>query len=186
MSPFVAKKFLGWACDDVTKETGATSGQVNTLTSAISETDTKLDNLLDGYIDKTIDSFDYQRKKNELIQYKITTEEKIKEIKDQGSSWLEPFTKFVKSALLAHKIARAKNNCTDLLIGAKTVGSNYFLLDKTIHPKFQNDGFLALANGAGVACATAKSCNLQKLLPRMDSNHDSYVQSVVDYHYPTG
>jgi len=171
MSPFVAKKFLDWASDDVAKETSATSGQVNTLTSAILETDSKLNNLLDGYIDKTIDPLDYQRKKNELIQYKVTTEEKIKEINSNGSSWLEPFTEFTKSALLAHKIARAKNNCTDLLIGAKTVGSNYFLLDKTITPKYQNDGFLALANGAGVACATSKNQNIHELSGIMDSNH---------------
>jgi hypothetical protein len=164
MSPFVAKKFLDWANNDVKNETQNTSGEINTLSSAILETDSKLNNLLDGYIDKTIDPLDYQRKKNELIQYKVTTEEKIKEINSNGSSWLEPFTEFTKSALLAHKIARAKNNCTDLLIGAKTVGSNYFLLDKTIRPKFQNDGFLALANGAGVACATSHSCDYEKLL----------------------
>ena len=163
MSPFVAKKFLEWASDDVAKETNATSGQVNTLTSAILETDSKLNNLLDGYIDKTISPTDYQRKKNELIQYKVTTEEKIKEINNNGSSWLEPFTEFVNSALSAHQIARAKNNCDDLSIIAKTVGSNYFLLDRTIRPKFQNDGFLALANGAGVACATSKNQNIHEL-----------------------
>jgi len=163
MSPFVAKKFLEWADDGVAKETNITSDQVNTLTSVIFDIDSKLNNLLDGYIDKTIDPLDYQRKKNELIQYKVTIEEKIKEINSNGSSWLEPFTDFTKSALLAHKIARAKNNCTDLLIGAKTVGSNYFLLDKTIYPKYQNDGFLALANGAGVACAISENQNIHEL-----------------------
>ena|GEM_PF-1926612 len=170
ISPFVAKKFLDWASDDVNSETQNTSDEINTLSSAISDTDSKLNNLLDGYIDKTIDPLDYQRKKNELIQYKVTTEEKIKEINTNGSSWLEPFTEFVNSALLAHKIARAKNNCTDLLIGAKTVGSNYFLLDKTIHPKFQNDGFLALANGASLACATLKNQNIHELSGIQDSN----------------
>ena len=40
------------------------------------------------------------------------------------------------------KIARAKNNCADLLIGAKTVGSNYFLFEKKLTPKYQNDGLL--------------------------------------------
>ncbi|MGI5841586.1 MAG: recombinase family protein [Patescibacteria group bacterium] len=172
LSPFAAKKFLVWANNDVAKETSATSGQVNTLTSAILNTDSKLNNLLDGYIDKTIDPLDYQKKKNELIQYKVETEEKIKEINNKGSSWLEPFSEFVKSALTAHKIARAKNNCDDLSIIAKTVGSNYFLLDKTIRPKYKNAGFLALANGAGVACATIKRPCLPDLLPGMDSNHN--------------
>ncbi len=77
-------------------------------------------------------------------------------------------TKFVDNFMF--KIARAKNNCPDLLIGAKTVGLNYFLLDKTIRPKFQNDGFLALANGAGVACATSKNHNIHELSGIRDSN----------------
>ena len=165
ISPFAFKKFLGWANDDVKNETQNTSGEINALTSAILEIDIKLDRLLNGYLDKTIGPLDYQRKKNELIQNKITTEEKIKEINNNGSSWLEPFTEFTKSALLAHKIARAKNNCDDLSIIAKTVGSNYFLLNKTITPKYQNDGFLALAAGGVAARATYQHPFLTDLLP---------------------
>ncbi len=182
LSPFAAKKFLEWAKNDSKKDLHSIQNQVDTFTSAILEINSKLDRLLDGYVDKTIEANDYQRKKNELIQKKVELEEKITEINNYGSSWLEPFKEFVESALTAHKIAHAKNNCADLLIGAKTVGSNYFLLNKTLTPKYQNAGFLALANGAGVACATAKSCDLQKLLPHMDSNHNYYVQSVVSYH----
>jgi len=47
---------------------------------------------------------------------------------------------------------------------------NYFLLNKTLTPKYQNDGFLALANsvrlsasGGGVACATSKNFNYHEL-----------------------
>jgi len=43
-------------------------------------------------------------------------------------------------------------------------------LDKTIRPEFQNDGFLALADGAGVACATAKNQNIHELSGLLDSN----------------
>ena len=182
LSSFSAKKFLNWANDDVKSETQNTTSDVNILTSTILEIDSKLNNLLDGYIDKTIDPLDYQRKKNELIQNKITTEEKIKEINSNGSSWLEPFTEFVNSALLAHKIARAKNNCADLLIGAKTVGSNYFLFEKKLTPKYQNDGFLALAAVGVAARATTKNPFVSDLLPRMDSNHSKQLQRLLSYH----
>ena len=174
MSPFVHKKFLGWANDDVNSETQNTQSELDTLTSAISIIDFKLNRLLDGYLDKTIDPLEYQRKKNELIQDKVKTEEKIKEIKQQGSSWLEPFTEFVNSALEAHKIARAKNNCPDLFIGAKTVGSNYFLLNKTLRPKFKNNGFLALAADGSAARATSKNFKITELSGILDSNQQPH------------
>ena len=174
LSPLAAKKFLEWANRDSQKDSLRIKSQIDTLNSAIFEINSKLDRLLDGYIDKTIDTLDYQRKKNELINKKIELEEKIEEIKINGSGWLEPFTEFVESALKAHKIARAKNNCADLLIGAKTVGSNYFLLDKKLTPKYQNDGFLALAANGGAACATSKNYNFPLLSGIMDSNHQPF------------
>ena len=51
----------------------------------------------------------------------------ITEIKTKGSIWLEPLKEFIKEAAAAAKIARAKNNCSDLAITAKKVGSDYSL-----------------------------------------------------------
>ncbi len=172
LSPFSAKKFLEWGNADAQKDLSKVESKVKLLTSAISEIDSKLDFLLDGYLDKTVEPKDYLKKKNELIQNKVDLQEKIKEIKRQGSDWLEPFTEFVNSALLAHKIARAKNNCADLLIGAKTVGSNYFLFEKTLKAKYQNDGFLALGAEPSAASATASHPCSSSLLLCMDSNHN--------------
>lgn len=83
---------------------------------------------------------------------------------------LTEYLSLEETKLKKNVITKFVDNCTDLLISAKTVGSNYFLLDKTIRPKFQNDGFLALANGAGVACATSKNHNIHELSGIRDSN----------------
>ncbi len=170
LSPFVAKKFLDWADRDSQKDSKNIQTQIDTLTSAILEIKSKLDRLLDGYLDKTVDQSDYQKKKNELIKKKVELEEKIVEVKNNGSGWLEPFTEFVESAQTAHKIARVKNNCADLLISAKTVGSNYFLLDKRIRPKFKNDGFCLLAANGGAARSSSKNYNFLLLSGIQDSN----------------
>ena len=69
--------------------------------------------------------------------------EEIEKIKTNGSSWLEPMREWVGSALSCAKIARAKNICSDLAIGAKTVGSNFFLTNQRLVPTFKQ-GFAEL------------------------------------------
>ena len=68
----------------------------------------------------------------------------------------EAFQEFVNSAAKAAKIARAKNSCHDLSIMAKTVGSNFFLLDRRLSASFKKGGFDALSAEAGVESATSR------------------------------
>jgi hypothetical protein len=91
-----------------------------------------------------------------LVETKSLLNSKIKEISQNGVEWLEPFQEFVSSALSAHKIARAKNNCHDLSIMAKKVNSNFFLLDRRLSASFKKGGFDALAAEAGAESATSK------------------------------
>ena len=170
LSPFAAKKFLEWGRNDAKIDKENYVQEIKLLTSAILEVDIRLERLLDGYLDKTIDTADYQRKKNELIQNKVGVQEKIKEIEERGCGWLGPFEEFVNCAYNAQKIAHTKNNGSDLCIGAKTVGSDFFLLDKTITPKYKNAAYLALAAGGVAACATSQFPNIPVLLPRQDLN----------------
>ena len=83
-------------------------------------------------MEEIIDTESYQKKKDELLKMKKALQEKIKEIKTKGSSWLEPLKEFIKEAADAAKIARAKNNGKDIAIFAKKVGSNYFLNNRRL------------------------------------------------------
>lgn len=154
LPPFAAKKFLEWADKDANSEKEKSSGIVSTYQLQLKETEDKTDRLLEGYLDQIISSEDYQKKKNEFVETKISLSGKIKEISKNCVEWLEPFQEFVNSALSAHKIARAKNSCSDLAIGAKTVGSNFFLKDRRLSASFKKGGFEALAAEAGAASAT--------------------------------
>jgi len=144
LPPHAAKKFLEWGDKDANEEKGKSSGIVSTYQLQLKETEEKTDHLLEGYLDKVISPDDYQKKKNELVEIKSLLNSKIKEISQNGAEWLEPFQEFVNSALSAHKIARAKNSCHDLSIMAKTVGSNFFLLDRRLSASFKKGGFDAL------------------------------------------
>ena len=155
LSPHAAKKFLEWAEKDANQEKEKSSSIITTYQLQLKGTEEKTDRLLEGYLDKIISPEDYQKKKNELVETKSLLNFKIKEISQNGVEWLEPFQEFVNSALSAHKIARAKNSCHDLSIMAKTVGSNFFLLNRRLSASFKKGGFDALAAEAGAASATS-------------------------------
>ncbi len=143
--------FEKWAEAEVAKDRANGDTIAKELNADLSETDQKLNRLLDAYLDQVIDPEVYRQKKNELFEEKLKLQEKIAKTKDNGSSWLEPTREVINGALLCAKIARAKNNCSDLMIGAKTVGSNYSLLNRHLSPNLKN-GFAMLV-AVGVAAS---------------------------------
>ena len=181
MPPHAAKKFLEWADKDANQEKEKSSGIVLTYQLQLKETEEKTDRLLEGYLDKVISPEDYQKKKNELVETKSLLNSKIKDIPTNGVEWLEPFQEFVNSALSAHKIARAKNSCHDLAIMAKTVGSNFFLMNRRLSASFKKGGFDALSVEAGAESATSQPPSNSYWLRDLDSNQDTILQRDVAY-----
>ena len=154
LSKVWANKLLEMAEKDGEKEKKFACGELQKLFTYINELEKKLDKLLEIYLEEIIDTESYQRKKDEILQQKQFLKEKIEEIKTKGSSWLEPLKEFIKEAAGAAKIARAKNNCHDLAIMAKKVGSNYFLKDKRLEFSL-SEASAALAAGGGAASASS-------------------------------
>ena len=178
ISAFVAKKLLEWAEKDSRKEKSRSETLVSDLTRQLTGTEEKLDRLLEAYLDKVIDESEYKQKKNKLIENKLTLQSQIKELKEKGSEWLEPFSEFVEKAKTGAKIARAKNNLHELGIHARTVGSNFFLKDQQFsvigsHPAWE---FIA----AHPAAAHSTHPN-PTLLRGRDSNPDTILQRDVSY-----
>ena len=127
--------------------------------------DSKLNLLLDSYLDGTIDSQTYKQKKNELFTSKQSLESKIAKTKAGGSSWLEPMTEFVHCALQAQKVARPDTPSEDLRIFAKNIGSNYFLKDKQLVGELKKP-FASLRAWAGARATDPKiSENFCKVTP---------------------
>src|SRR3990167_6754941 len=118
--------FEKWISEAEQKDKLTAEVEEKQIGGQIQESEIKLNRLLDGYLDQVIEPEIYKQKKNELFDEKLKLEEKKSQIQKNGTVWLEPMREFVNCALQAQKIARAKNNCHDLSIMAKKVGSNFF------------------------------------------------------------
>jgi len=97
-------------------------------------------------------------------------------ISKNGSEWLGLMKEFIEVAADAAKIARAKNNCSDLAITARKVGSDYSLNNRQLSCVYKL-GFAALAagvpyipQGKGAASAIPDDPNSSKLWRRRESN----------------
>jgi len=140
------KKFLYWLEKDRQKAKLASQAQINGLSRQLKTIEIKLDRLLEAYLDKLIDSQNYQLKKNELIEKQADLKENLKEINNIGNTWLEPFSDWIEQAFHACKIARAKNNGHELSFMAETVSSNLFLNYRQLAVIYALPGWQALAS----------------------------------------
>ena len=105
-------------------------GNIQKLENEAESVDQKLNLLLDSFLDNTIDAETYKAKKNELFEKKLKLQEKIAQIRTNGSVWLEPLREFIEESKNCGKIALAKNNSDELASIGKNIGSNFFLTDR--------------------------------------------------------
>ncbi len=158
-----APYFEKWIIEAEEKDQLEAETETQKIESQIQETELKLNRLLDGYLDQVIEPEIYKQKKNELFEEKLKLEEKKSLIQKNGNSWLELVREFVNCALRAQKIAREKNNCHDLSIMAKKVGSNYSLFNRRLSADL-NFPFAVLASGGGDASAAPNEFAISQMV----------------------
>ena len=163
-----ANKMFELLGKDETKEKGKIKMELARMTTSLEAVEKKLDKLLESYLEEIVDTEGYQTKKNQLLQQKLIFKEKIEEIKTKGSNWLEPMREFLNVAADAAKIVRRKNNCHDLAIVAKKVGSNFLLMNKRIefcpnppHNALAARPFAARANPSDLLMCRGEDSNLR-------------------------
>ena len=158
-----ANQLISWAERDAEKESSQAKEELVKQKLELKALDQKLDKLLDIFLDETVDTQSYQKKKNEFLEKQQILKEKVEEIQKRGSVWLEPIREFVNCALQAQKIAREKNNCHDLSNMAKKVGSNYSLFNRRLSADL-NFPFAALASGGGNASAAPNDSTISQMV----------------------
>ena len=122
--------------DEVTEKQSA-EATIQKLKQELSEIDRKANILLDSYLDQVVDTETFKQKKNQFFEEKMKLQEAIGKLEAGGLSWIEPMREFIKTASECEKTARAKNNCEDVAIFAKRVGSNFFLSDRRLTAEFR-------------------------------------------------
>ena len=118
------------------------------LKSEIAELDKKIDKLLEAYLENIVSVEEYQTKKQNLIEMKSQIKQKIAEIEETQSFWLEPARKFILSCQEAKIIAETQK-FGELFVYLQKVGANFLLSDKKVRFSWQEPyNFLAAEAGA--------------------------------------
>lgn len=111
---------------------------VQNLKIELTETETKLEKLLDAYLGEVISADDYKARKDKLLTTKVELGEKIQDFEQKGLSWLEPAREFVLTLNQAAKLVEAENK-EEMTTFLKTIGSNHVLENRqfVFAPKIQ-------------------------------------------------
>ena len=90
----------------------------------------KLQFLVDAYLEQVIDRESYLQKKAELLSHKKSVEEKINSFEQTQTEWLAPMRAWVKDAASAANIARGDDLDAKKVLLLKIFGSDLTLTDK--------------------------------------------------------
>jgi site-specific DNA recombinase len=114
----------------------------------------KLQKLLDGYLEQDIEREIYLKKKAELISEKKTLEEKISTLSQKRTGWIEPMEKWIKEAENLEKIARESNFFEKKVAAKKIFGSNLTLsAKKVLEPEPKNPADMPQTHWAAINAA---------------------------------
>ena len=132
-----ANQWSKWVDRDEITEKQSAETTIQKLKLELADIDRKANILLDSYLDQIVDTETFKQKKNRFFEEKIKLQEMIGKLEAGSLSWIEPMREFIQTASECEKIARAKNNCEDVGIFAKRVGSNFFLSDRRLTAEFR-------------------------------------------------
>jgi len=93
----------------------------------VADIKTKLQRLLDGYLEQDIERETYRNEKAKLMSEKKTLEEKTMSLEQKQTGWIEPMSEWIKEAKNLPKIARETNLFAKKVVAKEIFGSNLIL-----------------------------------------------------------
>src|SRR3989339_1517213 len=126
---------------DKTDSAQSVSAFVSENEKKIKDITTRLQRLLDGYLDQDIENETYRVEKSKLLSKKKSLEEEISRSQHQQKHWLEPMSKWIKDAQNIEKIALDSNLLNKKVAAKEIFGSNLLLHNKSVRasaPDFEN------------------------------------------------
>ena len=120
--------------DDEKKAEQSSSVFVANAQTRLASLQSKLQRLLDGYLDQDIEQSVYRAKQAELMSEKKSLEEQSAKLTLAGSSWIEPMRQWIKQAVSLREIAKNAEPSAIKEAFLKMKGSNLFLKTKKVQP----------------------------------------------------
>src|SRR3989338_1325904 len=112
---------------DKTKSAQSVSAFVQTNQERIKVITTKLQRLLDGYLEQDIDREVYRGEKAKSLSERKSLEEQMTNLKQKQNGWLEPMSEWIKVASSLEKTARDSNLFLKKVAAEQVFGSNLVL-----------------------------------------------------------
>ena len=138
-SPVVFAQMTKWENEE-RKEMQITAQKIE---FSLSETQMKLDTLVNGFLDRIIERPIYLQKKEELIKLKMSLELKQKALAKKGNFWLEPMREFLETCQSAGKVALS-TDLNEIKSFIERVGTNRIIKDKNVVLEFHQPFSLLL------------------------------------------
>jgi hypothetical protein len=107
-----------------------------TLATELSLIQSKLDILVNGFLDGIIDKETYLKKKDELIKQKIELEHRQSRFGQRAKLWVEPMRDWLETAHKAEKLALS-NDYHEMKQMMEKIGTNRQVKDKEVGVDFQ-------------------------------------------------
>ena len=117
----------------------SSAGLIQQTQEELQTINTKLQRLLDAYLDQDIEKEVYRKRKSELVSIKKTLEEKIIKIEQGQNNWLEPLRLWLKDAQNTAQTAQNSDLSAKKSFAKKIFGSNLSLSAKKLAGKAQNE-----------------------------------------------
>ena len=133
-----AEKLLEMAEADKEKSAQSVSAFVQESRTKIRAIQTKLQRLLDGYLEQDIEREIYREQKAKLLSEKKSLDEKMARIEQKQNDWLEPLQNWIKVASDLVKIARDSNLLQKKVAAKEIFGSNLRLASRAVRGELQN------------------------------------------------
>ena len=146
-----AEKLLEMAEADKEKTAQSVSVFVQESQNKIRAIQTKLQRLLDGYLEQDIEREVYREQKAILLSEKKSLDEKMARIEQKQNNWLEPMKEWIKVATTLVKIARDSNLLPKKVAAKEIFGSNLRLASRAVRgePVFPYLSALRAAESVG-------------------------------------
>ncbi len=129
-----ANSLLNQLEQDTTKSAHTSVAFVQETENTIQAIQTKLQRLLDSYLEQDIDREAYLEKKAGLLGEKKTLTEKIARLEQKRTGWVEPMREWIKAAAKLPKIARESDLISKKVAATEIFGSNLVLAFGKVRP----------------------------------------------------
>ena len=120
------------------------------------EIQTKLQRLLDGYLEQDIDREIYREEKAKLLSDKKSLEEKTTNLEQKRTGWIEPMSEWIKEASSLLKIAREGNLLAKKVATKEIFGSNLVLANREARLRAPSGEDLSGGNAWAALCAATE------------------------------